>query len=170
MPPAAPPIRGDLTDERNTLVRPVMLATPALEARRRLGLFSIAQVPENLRLALLQGFGFRSKVPFLTVNPYGPSMLLVSPALLASAWAGVRRSPALLLWTAAALVAIPTLLYYGGGYVQYGYRYSLDFTPFLVALVALGSDRWFGLPEKALIVLSIASVTFGVLWRAHALP
>jgi hypothetical protein len=126
-------------------------------------------VPENLGLALLQGFGLQTHFPYLTVDPTGLSMLLVSPALLASLWAGFRRPRALLLWVAALLVAVPVFLYYGGGYAQYGFRYSLDFTPFLIALMAMGSRRWLGLPEKALIVVNSASVTFGVLWAAHVL-
>jgi hypothetical protein len=147
-----------------------LLTSPALEARRAAGLFVLGQVPENLRLALLQGFGWRPSFPYLTVNPSGLSMLLVSPALLASLWAGAREARARLLWAAAILVAVPIFLYYGGGYEQYGFRYSLDFTPFLIALMALGSRRWLGPPERALILLSIASVTFGVLWAAHVLP
>ncbi len=143
------------------------LADPALEARRAAGLFSIAQVPENLRLALLQGFGLRSRFPFLTVDPTGLSMLLVSPALLTALWAGFRSPLARLLWTAALLVAIPVFLYYGGGYRQYGFRYSLDFTPFLIALMALGSGRWVGVPEKALVAFSATSVLVGVIWAGH---
>jgi hypothetical protein len=71
------------------------------------------------------------------------------------------------LWVAAALVAIPTFLYYGGGFVQYGYRYSLDFTPFLVALVAAGAARGFGRAGRILIVLSVVSVSYGILWHAR---
>jgi len=59
---------------------------------------------------------------------------------------------------------VPVFLYYGGGFVQYGFRYSLDFTPFLVALMAIGSRRWVGWPERLLVVASIGSVYFGVLW------
>ena len=129
-------------------------------------MFSILQIPENLRLALLALPERLGHFPYFTASPYGLSMLLVSPALLASAWAGVRDARARLLWISAGLVAIPVFLYYGGGYVQYGFRYSLDFTPFLVALVALGSGRWIGRPERALILLSIASVSYGVLWHA----
>jgi hypothetical protein len=95
-------------------------------------------------------------------------MLLVSPALLTAAWAGLRDSDARLLWIAAGLVAIPVFLYYGGGYVQYGFRYSLDFTPFLIALMAAGSRRRFGWPERLLIAASIASVAYGVAW--HTIP
>ena len=142
------------------------LPQPGIEPRRELGLFSLLQIPENLRLALLALPERLGHFPYFTASPYGLSMLLVSPALLASAWAGVRDARARLLWISAGLVAIPVFLYYGGGYVQYGFRYSLDFTPFLVALVALGSGRWIGRPERALILLSIASVSYGVLWHA----
>ncbi len=145
-----------------------LLTDPALEARRALGLFSIAQVPENLRLALLQGFGFSARFPYLVVDPSGLSMLLVSPGLLTALWAGWHKPVARLLWLAAVLVAVPVFLYYGGGYAQYGFRYSLDFTPFLVALVALGARRWIGTPERLLITISGASVGYGVLWAAHA--
>jgi hypothetical protein len=140
------------------------LPQPGLDARRALGLFSLAQVPENLRLALLAPFERLGHFPYFTANPYGLSMLLVSPALLTAAWAGIREGTARLLWIAAGLVAIPVFLYYGGGYIQYGFRYSLDFTPFLIALVAMGSGRWKGWPERLLIVASIASVAYGLAW------
>ena len=46
---------------------------------------------------------------------------------------------------AAVAVLIPTLLYYGGGWLQYGYRYFLDSVPFVMALclaaAAQGRDR-----------------------------
>jgi hypothetical protein len=147
-----------------------ILTEPSLEARRAMGIFSLGQVPENLRLALLALPSLSNHVPFLIPSPFGMSMLLVSPALLASAWAGIRDRTAQLLWLSAALVAVPIFLYYGGGYIQYGFRYSLDFTPFLVALMAIGSRRWIGLPERILVAVSIGSVYWGVVcgaaWKA----
>ena len=140
------------------------ISQPSLVDRRAMGLFSIRQVPENLRLAFLALPGTMDNFPFFVPSRWGMSMLLVSPALLTSAWAGFRDRTAQLLWIAAALVAVPVFLYYGGGFVQYGFRYSLDFTPFLVALMAIGSRRWVGWPERLLIVASIGSVYFGVLW------
>jgi hypothetical protein len=141
----------------------------ALEARRALGVFSVLQVPENLRLALLAPFDTLNRFPYFTANPNGLSMLLVSPALLATLWAGFKARSAQLMWIAAALIAIPVFLYYGGGFVQYGFRYSLDFTPFLVALMAMGSGRWAGhwkgRLERFLIMASMASVTYGILWH-----
>jgi hypothetical protein len=92
-------------------------------------------------------------------------MLLVSPGLLTCIRAGFGP-PARVLWAAAGLVAIPVFLYYGGGYVQYGFRYSLDFTPFLVALTAMATGRRFGLLERSLFVFSGLSVAFGIAWHA----
>ena len=40
---------------------------------------------------------------------------------------------------AAVAVLIPTLLYYGGGWLQYGYRYFLDSVPFVMALCGLAA-------------------------------
>jgi hypothetical protein len=126
--------------------------------RRAQGLFSLAQVPENLRLFLLAMPRISASFPFAIPSQYGMSMLLVSPALLTSLWAGFRDRSAQLLWIAAGLVALPVFFYYGGGFVQYGFRYSLDFTPFLIALMAVGSRRWTGALERLLIVVSIVSV------------
>jgi hypothetical protein len=142
----------------------ISLLPQSLQDRRAQGLFSIVQIPENLRLALLALPDRTTQLPFFSANPYGMSMALVSPALITSLWAGFRDRTARLLWIAAALVAVPVFLYYGGGFVQYGFRYSLDFTPFLVALMAAGSQRWIGWPERVLVLASIASVVAGIFW------
>lgn len=142
-----------------------LLFNPSLIARRLNGVFSFAQVPENLRLAVLALPRLKGSFPFVVPDPSGMSMLLVSPGLLVAARAGIRAPTQRVLWIAAALVAIPVLLYYGGGFVQYGFRYSLDFTPFLVALVALGARQHFGRLERFLFIVSGASVTFGILWH-----
>jgi hypothetical protein len=144
-----------------------VLNQPSLEVRRAIGIFSIRQVPENIRLAFLALPGMQGRFPFLVPSTFGMTMALVSPALITTLWAGFRDRSAQLMWIAAALVAVPVFLYYGGGYVQYGFRYSLDFTPFLVALMAIGSRRWIGRPEQFLILAGIASVAFGIVWHAR---
>ena len=143
------------------------LPQPGLAERRALGLFALAQVPENVRLAFVAGFRPLGHAPFFTADPYGLSMLLVSPGLLIAVGAGfsrLRDLDARLLWIAVAIVAAPVFLYYGGGYFQYGFRYTLDFTPVLIALAAMASRRHFGRVEMLLISISIVSVTYGILW------
>ena len=65
--------------------------------------------------------------------------------------------------------SIPTLLYYGGGWLQYGYRYFLDSIPFVWALVALGivhrgETPWWG---WTLILWGVLIGLGGVYWAYH---
>jgi hypothetical protein len=70
---------------------------------------------------------------------------------------------------AAIAVLIPTLLYYGGGYLQYGYRYALDSMPFVFALCGMAAARGrIGLGWKLLIVLGVLVMGLSIYW-AHAL-
>jgi hypothetical protein len=143
-----------------------LLSEPSLILRRAQGIFSIDQAPENLRLALLALPKVMESFPFVLPDKHGLSMLLVSPGLLVAFHAGVGPPIQRLLWITAGLVAVPVFLYYGGGYIQYGFRYSLDFTPFLAALVAIGASKRFGKVEAFLFIASALSVTYGIFWQA----
>jgi hypothetical protein len=137
-----------------------------LQESRSQGLLSPWHIPMNVYFGLLEPPDLTRSFPFIKPDAVGMSMLLVSPALLTSALAGFRDRTARLLWAAAAMVALPVVLYYGGGVVQYGFRYSLDFTPFLIALMAIGSHRWAGRRERILVLASAASVLVGIYWYA----
>jgi hypothetical protein len=141
------------------------LLSKDLIAERQKGVFSLRHVPNNLYLLVFRGFDQLRHAPFLAPDPNGHSILLTTPALLISVSAGVRSRSATMLWAAAILIAIPLLLYYGGGgFRTYGYRYALDVTPFLLALVGMGACRHFGALERLLIVMSVGFVGYGVLW------
>ncbi len=76
--------------------------------------------------------------PFFKPDGLGMSVLLTSPGLLLAFRADWRRRDVQLLWLTAFLVLVPTLLYYGGGWLQYGYRYFLDSVPFVHGPVRAG--------------------------------
>ena len=68
----------------------------------------------------------------------------------------------------AVLVLIPSLLYYGGGWLQYGYRYALDSIPFVVALCALAAARrGLGWGWRLAIVFGVVVNMAGVYWAYH---
>jgi hypothetical protein len=74
----------------------------------------------------------------------GTSILLSAPGLLLALLALRRHGLARLgLATAAAvtLIAAFNLAHFSQGWVQWGYRFSLDFLPFLLPMVALGAAR-----------------------------
>jgi hypothetical protein len=143
---------------------------PFLEAQRQAGLFALAHVPMNLDYLLWHLPQLSLAFPFLTPDGLGMSILLTSPGLLLAAkapWRDDRRT--WLLLAAAIAVLIPTLLYYGGGYLQYGYRYALDSIPFVFALAAMAAARErIGLGWKLLIVFGVLVMAISIYW-AHAL-
>ena len=77
--------------------------------------------------------------PFFLPDGLGLSIFLTSPGLLFAVRADWRARRAWLLLGATIAVLIPTLLYYGGGWLQFGYRYFLDSVPFVIALCGLAA-------------------------------
>ena len=113
-----------------------------LETLRAEGLFSIVHLPMNLDYLFLKGPDkLTTTPPFFVPSTLGMSVLLTSPALLVGLWSLVRSSEARVIGLIGLLVLLPTLLYYGGGWVQFGYRYLLDSVPFWLVLCAIWASR-----------------------------
>ena len=127
---------------------------------------------------------FNPECPLLLPRDTGMSILLTSPAYLlilpALRW-GYGHSR---LVTGAALavlfIAIINLMHFSQGWVQFGYRFSNDFVPWALLLVAIGlervarwADRRTGWPISTgfvlagaglLVVLSVVVNFWGVVW------
>ncbi len=140
---------------------------PFLEALRAQGLFSIVHVPMNLDYLFLKGPDeLIATPPFFVPSRLGMSVLLTSPALLVGLRSLRGSSEARVLALTGLLVLLPTLLYYGGGWVQFGYRYLLDSVPFWLALCAIwGARRGMGWLWQLGIVWSVA-VNLGLVYWA----
>jgi hypothetical protein len=115
---------------------------PWLELRRQIGLFSLAHVGWNVDLLLFKLPNQIPEFPWFKPDGLGMSVLFTSPALLLAFRAPWRDRRTWILLAGAVAVLIPTLLYYGGGWLQYGYRYFLDSIPFLVAMAGLAVARY----------------------------
>jgi uncharacterized membrane protein len=61
------------------------------------------------------------------------------------------------------LIAMPNLLHYAQGWVQFGYRFALDFMPLLLILLALGIQKIRTI-HITLFVWSIVVNTWGLWW------
>jgi len=125
-----------------------------LEVRQQLqieqyGLFSPHYLVRNLCVA----FG-QTPLGFLKISGHGLAMWVTTPALvmLASRTSSpIRRA----LWVTLACVALPILFYQNTGWVQFGYRFSLDYMVFAIMLIACCGWRMTPI-ARVLIVLSIA--------------
>jgi len=137
-----------------------------LEQQRALGLFSTAHIGMNVNYLFTKLPVFSTTFPFFQPDGLGMSIFFTSPGLLYAVRAPWRSSRTWWLAGAALLVLIPTLLYYGGGWLQFGYRYFLDSIPFVWAIGVLGVARkghvpWWG---WTLILWSVLIGMTSVYW------
>ena len=132
---------------------------------RSFGLTSPVHVPGNLYYALLRppdpvfAEGTRSVMvfPWLRPDPWGMSLLVTSPWLLYLLGLPVPGGVARLLLGTSALVAGALLPTWSMGYAQFGYRFALDFLPFLWTALALGVRARHGALPPGLRALVLAS-------------
>jgi hypothetical protein len=113
---------------------------------------------------------FDQTCPIAIPTDIGTSILLSAPGLLLALFAFRRHGFARLsIGVAVAVVIVATfnLAHFSQGWVQWGYRFSLDFVPFLLPMVALGAARDDGrlsVAAAALLVAGGAINLWGVTW------
>ena len=130
------------------------------------GQFSLAYLPRHLYAIVIEPPDFVPNVwYFLRPRFIGMSLFLTTPTFL-FVFAGLQRlrRDALVAATAAAaaLALVVDVLHGTVGFAQFGYRFSLDAQPFLVAL-ALGGDAlrdsgWRSRPSVLFIVATALAV------------
>lgn len=103
-------------------------------------LFDVRNIPLHLYTLFLMPPQFHADWTVFRPSPYGMSVLLTSPAFVYAFL--VKRKTALkpACWLAIGLVSALLFMHYSQGWVQFGYRFLLDFAPFLLILTALGFD------------------------------
>jgi hypothetical protein len=117
------------------------LAGGTLPRIRDYGLFNSYFLERNLTAAFTLLPKLTDAAPYFQLSKHGMSLFLTTPALLLLVWPkSVSRLAKLLAFTALA-VATPIFFYQNTGWEQFGYRFSLDFMPYLLALLALGGRR-----------------------------
>ena len=115
---------------------------------------------------------FSQTCPIIVPRTVGMSHLLTSPAYLLAipALFRVRRSRLIAGGTiAVTAIAFANLMHFSQGWVQFGYRFSNDFAPFGLIVVALGMLRlgqvrgWVAVLVGASIIFNAWGVAWGVI-------
>jgi hypothetical protein len=131
-----------------------------------LGLFSPRYLGRNLAVAFTLLPDLSGDPPYVSISGHGLALWFTTPVLLLVLWPRERSAFHRALWVTVGAVAIPSLLYQNSGWVQFGYRFSLDYMPFLLLLLAVGA-RPLGRRAKALICIGIAINLFGAVTFAR---
>ncbi len=130
-------------------------------------LFDVRNIPLHLYTIFLMPPDFVSGSTVLRPSPFGMSLLLTSPAFVYAALVKRKGFMKPALWAAIVLVSIPLLLHYSQGWVQFGYRFMLDFAPFLLILTAFGFDDHRSPGARRIQVLLVAIAIVAGFWGRY---
>jgi hypothetical protein len=121
----------------------------------RFGLFNYHFLSRNLAAALVLLPRIMDHYPYVTVSQHGMSLLVTSPNLAYTVLPQEKSPLTKALWFTILTTALPDLLYQNSGYVQWGFRFSLDFMIYFMVLLAVG-NRPLTRRFRALVVVAIA--------------
>ncbi len=132
--------------------------------------FKLHYLPFNVYSFLFYPPAFMESFPWLRPTSFGVALTFTSPALILAFLTSPKTREGLIFWSATVLTAVPSLLYYVNGFEQFGMRHSLDFTPFMMPLIARALQRYQTALSFGLIAYSIAANAYGVWfsWAYHA--
>lgn len=144
------------------------LTMPVLRDARSYGLFSIVHIPKNLVMMLFQGpLPYPAAdapvllFPYMVPSEWGMGLLYTSPALLYAFRNSLkdRFNQACLLGILFGM--LPIITYYGVGWIQFGFRYALDFLPFVLLLAARGFPNPMSRLARILVLAGTALCIWG---------
>ena len=136
----------------------------------RHGLFSPLYIPRHLYAIFIESPEFvDGDWAFLRFRIVGMSLFLTTPAFL---WIfgglrRIRRDPLIAaVALAAGLALLPDVVHGTVGFAQFGYRFSIDAQPFLVALALAGDARtgrgWRDRPSLLFLAATLLAVAINV--------
>ncbi len=132
---------------------------------QRYGAFHLHYLPTNL---FYQWIAY--PFPLRRTSLLGGSLLLLSPVFFGAIGSLIGKRTGVSNWLLAGtvlLVNIPILLLMGTGWVQWGPRYTLDYTVPLLLLTAVGVRHWPSWVLGLLTVLSIVHYIVGTIYLAQ---
>jgi len=136
------------------------------------GLFSPLYLPLQLKAIFLEPPDLIPGTPFFLRPRFtGMSLFLTTPAFLwvFLALREVRRDVAVAATAAAALLALLPDLFHGTwGFQQFGYRFSIDAQPFLVALALTGDGLFRGIWRRRPTIILILAIVLSLAVNIYA--
>lgn len=130
------------------------------------GPFSLSYIPNHLKI-IFGGLPKISKVfPYILPTLTGIAIWFTTPAFLFSFANKIKSVKNIFIWLSILLIAFINFSYGSVGISQFGYRYAVDFYPFLILLTIKGvaiknGPKWY---HWILLVMGMIVNLWGVLW------
>jgi len=137
------------------------------------GLFSPWFLPRNLAAAFTNVPQFISHPPYVKITGHGLSLFATTPVLFYLLWPRKKHvveasseryhiSLHAMLWITIACTATPGFFYQNTGWMQFGYRFAMDYLPMLMMLLAIDGRKQSRL-FYLLVLVSFAVNLFGAI-------
>ncbi|MDB4986500.1 MAG: hypothetical protein JWN04_1678 [Myxococcaceae bacterium] len=126
------------------------------------GLLNLHYFSKNLAVFTSSLPWLYDRPPYLKISLHGLALWFTTPALLLTLWPKQLDARIVGLWLAVIPIALVDLCYQNSGWVQFGYRFALDYMPMLIVLLALGRRR-FGPGFYLCLAFAVVVNTFGAL-------
>lgn len=128
------------------------------------GMLNVAYIPDHLSLLFAKLPIFLDKSPYIQPSWYGLAIWITTPAFIYSLKT-LKRPIHWITWSAIFAIFLILSLRGGTGWTQFGYRYAVDFYPFLILLTFLGlNKKKIGKVPWILLFIGIIVNLWGVLW------
>lgn len=128
------------------------------------GIFDISYIPRHLKIIFARFPNFSNEFPYVTPSWNGLAIWITTPAFIYAFFAGIRNKLAIGCWITIALIAFVDFCHGTWGFSQFGYRFAVDFYPFLFLLTVKGIGDELKWHHKTLILTGIIVNLWGVLW------
>ena len=126
------------------------------------GLFNFHYFSKNLAVFVAGMPWITNTAPHVKISGHGLALWFTTPNLLWLLWPKRIDARMVGLYLAAGVVMLLNLCYQNSGWVQFGYRFALDYLPLLFVLLALGARR-FGPGFWLCAVFAVVVNAFGAL-------
>lgn len=127
------------------------------------GLFSIVNIPIHLNEIFTALPKFSLEWPYFIPSLHVMALWFVTPALLLIFFAPFKKR---IVWVSVITVlvmSLPGLSHGSNGFTQFGFRFALDYHPFLVILIVAGLQKKYYIVALILLVLSILVNLWGMI-------
>ena len=128
------------------------------------GIFDISYIPRHLKVIFWGLPQLIDEYPYIVPSWNGMAIWITTPAFIYAFRAGIRNKLSVGCWLSIILIALVNFSHGTWGFSQFGYRFAVDFYPFLFLLTVKGIGDNIKWHHKILIILGIIVNLWGVLW------
>lgn len=127
------------------------------------GIFDPRYIPRHLNIIFLKLPEYVDQFPYIIPSSHGLAIWITTPAFIYAFWAGIKNKLALACWVAIFFIALVNFSHGTWGFTQFGYRFAVDFYPFLFILIVKGIGDKIKWHHIALITIGVLVNLWGVL-------